>query len=725
MSKDYYIENHPFDEVLVDRISGSKYSKEKWPIVYILSDGEISEAYVGETTDVISRMSTHQKTKARKRLTSVHLIESEKFNKSATLDIEANLIRYIAGDGRFQLQNGNLGIANHNYFQKDDYWRLFTQIWDDLRAQGISRNSLETIDNSDLFKYSPYKTLSNVQLKGLHMIIDNLINGTHKSIVINGSAGTGKTVLAVFLFKLIMTELEDLYLGDLGKDENRDLLKKVLLLKEKFNQPKIALVVPMSSFRNTLKKVFAKVKGLKASMVVGPSAIAYEKFDLVVVDEAHRLRRRKNLTNYKSFDDGNGALGLDKHEGNELDWVRIQSKVAVYFYDPAQSIKPTDVLPESFERMIKEEKSQVLQLTSQFRVKGGNGYVEFIDSLLKADKTKLSIYNDKDYDVKLFDDFASFVEQVKQKDAEQGLSRMIAGYSWEWQSKTNQEADDIEIEGVALKWNRTNADWINSEGSLQEVGCIHTTQGYDLNYAGIIFGHEIGYDPEEEKLVVYGENYHDRNGRAGIKDPDELRDYILNIYKTILLRGIKGTYIYACNPELRKYLSQFVPVYGADIAEEETVQKEIIPFENSVPFYDLEAAAGDFSELQQVSQGDFILVPDGTRVSNNHFACRVVGESMNRIIPNGSICLFKKYTGGTRNGLIVLAQSSELHNSEMGSGYTVKEYHSKKTTTEEGWQHEKIVLRPLSFDKTYEDLELDGQELSDFQVVGIFERVIE
>jgi len=724
--KSFEIKNYRFNSDITDQISTLKFAKDFWPIVYIISHDDENLAYIGETTDVISRMSAHRKSSEKSKLTAVYLIESDQFNKSATLDIEANLIKYFAGDGKYILLNGNLGIANHSYFQKQEYWQLFTSIWDELRSRGITRNSLETIDNSDLFKYSPYKSLSALQQKGILMIIDSLMGESSKSIIIKGGAGSGKTVMAVYLFKLLVTNLEDFNYSDLGKDEEGELFEKVLKLKERFKNPKMALVVPMSSFRNTLKKVFSHVKGLKRSMVISPSEMSKDEYDLVIVDEAHRLKRRKNLTGYAAFDANNKRLGLNKETGNELDWVHIQSKTAVYFYDTEQSVKPTDVLPDSFNEIVQSSESKVLELTSQFRVNGGNGYVQFLNGLLKRNGHSASFFNSDKYDLKLFTEFQSFVKEIKQKDVEYGLSRMIAGFAWPWISKNNPELFDISIEDIKLKWNMVPDDWINSDGSVNEVGCIHTTQGYDLNYAGIIFGNEIGYDSESQEILIRKENYYDKKGKAGIENPEELKEYILNIYKTIMLRGIRGTYVYVCDPELRKYMSQFIPVIGKEVEKEpEPEDIDLIPYENSVPLYDLEAAAGGFSNQQIVNQKEFVRVPEGVRITRNMFACRVVGESMNRIIPNGSICLFKQYEGGSRNGLIVLCRSSEFQDTEMGSGFTVKEYSSKKVINDSGWEHESITLKPLSTDPSYETISLDPDNMETFSVIGVFERVLD
>src|SRR5690606_4257055 len=93
---------------------------------------------------------------------------------------------------------------------------------------------------------------------------------------------------------------------------------------------------------------------------------------------------------------------------------------------------------------------------------------------------------------------------------------------------------------------------------INEVGCIHTTQGYDLNYSGIIIGPELDYDFNTKSFIVDKDIYKDKNGKNTIKEDNILLDYVINIYKTILLRGIEGTYVYVCNPNLRKYLGQYI-----------------------------------------------------------------------------------------------------------------------------------------------------------------------
>jgi DUF2075 family protein len=512
---------------------------------------------------VVTRFYQHSTDTEKKKLTDACLITSNKFNKSATLDIEANLIKYLSGDGMYKLLNANLGLANHNYFQKDKvYARIFRSIWDDLIKLKIARQPLEHIDNSDLFKYSPYKSLSKDQTNALLVILESLLDDKYRNVFIEGGSGTGKSILAVFLFKLLNTPMEDfnyVYFGP-AELEIIELVKKV---KEKYPNPNMALVIPMASFRNTVKKIFRHVKGLSSRMVIGPADLARQHYDIVLVDESHRLRQRVNLGSYyRVFDQVSAKLHVNKNRKTELDWVIKKSDKCVLFYDEEQSIRPSDAPWEAFDQLKKQDWTQTRILESQFRVRGGIRYVRFIKQLLSARipkvKEKVTF---KDYEFLLFNDLGKLIKRIKEKNDQHKLARMVAGYAWPWISKRKANTYDFKLQGKKLKWNSVNIDWVNSANAINEVGCIHTTQGYDLNYTGIIFGPEIGYDKEKKEIIIRPENYHDRNGKSTIKDPEQLKNYILHIYKTLLLRGIRGTYVYVCDESLREYFAQFIPAF--------------------------------------------------------------------------------------------------------------------------------------------------------------------
>ncbi len=719
------VSQYNFSKESLDAIRTNAYASDQWPLVYVLSDGKEKSAYIGETTDTLTRMGAHLKHLEKSRLTTVHLISSGRFNKSATLDVESSLIKYMAADGQFSLLNGNLGLIDHNYYQKESlYTPIFKVVWNKLRREGLVVHSLESIDNSDVFKYSPYKSLSFDQRQGLLGIMYALLDERLESLVVEGGAGTGKSILAIFLFKLMHSDHNDLNFDEFSneEDELRNLLSQ---LKEQHPNPKMALVVPMTSFRATLKKVFKHIEGLDARMVISPSELAKQHYDIVLVDESHRLRKRVNLgAYYGAFDKACETLGFDKATCSEVDWVCEQADKSVFFYDKSQSIKPSDANAADFNNLKSACSTQVQTLVSQFRVGGGNAYVEYVDALLNVKLKQGKQFSSRNYEFTLFDSIDDMVALLKQKNEQFGLSRLIAGYAWPWVSKKDSSLFDINIEGTQLRWNSTNTDWINTKGSEDEVGCIHTTQGYDLNYTGIIFGEEISYDKFNDTIVINKDNYFDRNGKQSINSSDELKQYILNIYKTIMLRGIKGTFVYACNKSLRDYLAEHIAMYQSAIKQEPVKIIELKPYLNSVPLYDLDAAAGGFSEVQKAEHKDWVEVSGDIRLSENMFACRVIGESMNKVIPNESVCLFRIEQGGSRNGKIVLVELSDVDDGDGGSHYTIKEYESFKVEDEDGWHHQKILLKPLSYDETFEILEITEDSSISFRVIGEFLRVL-
>ncbi len=723
-------EKYDFNKESLPRIEQNTWVKNQWPLVYFIQNDSLKLAYVGESTNASNRIKNHLANPERRKLDKISIIGSDKFNKSATLDIESNLIQYLTSEGTYELQNGNYGLINHKYYQQDLYKNLFKEIWNKLIEKRIVTKSLTEIENSELFKYSPYKSLNEDQYNSVLEILAGLTTSKSSKIVISGSAGTGKTILATYLMKLLTTDVDSIHTDELNEEDLREI-NYVIQFKRKYPNAKIGLVVAMTSLRESLESVFKKIPGLKSSMVINPSDTfkSGEKYDLLIVDEAHRLRQYRNISWMGAFKKNNEKLGLDSN-GTELDWIIANSKNQIFFYDSAQSVKPSDVDADSFTKIIHEENTLLLELKSQMRVKGGNNYIQFVHDLLHVTRTQTAIYREENYELQLFENFSDLHQELIKKENQFGLCRMIAGYSWPWLSnpkltpKPAPDVTDIDLDGLKFKWNSTEKDWINSQNAFNEIGCIHTTQGYDLNYTAVIFGKEINYNKITKRIEIDSKKYFDLNGKKGIVDPESLKDYIINIYKTIMYRGIKGTYIYACNKELREYLSQHIETFRKEIPFRILRFDEVIPYVNSIPLVDIAAAAGNFSELQVHSELTWVEPPFNIGVQDGYFICQVFGESMNKKIPNGSYCLFKRDEGGSRNGKIVLVESTNINDTEFGSGYTVKEYHSTKSISEEEWSHESITLKPLSNQDEYSEIVLRDDDINDFRVVGIFECVL-
>lgn len=165
---------YPFNKDSLPQIELNTWVKNQWPLVYFIQNEKSKQAYVGESTNALSRFKNHLGNPERTILNKISIIGSDKFNKSAALDIEANLIQYLTADGTYELQNGNYGLVNHNYYQQDLYKRLFKEIWSKLLEKKIATKSLSEIENSEIFKYSPYKSLNEDQYNSVLQILEGL-----------------------------------------------------------------------------------------------------------------------------------------------------------------------------------------------------------------------------------------------------------------------------------------------------------------------------------------------------------------------------------------------------------------------------------------------------------------------------------------------------------------------------------------------------------------------
>lgn len=537
-----------------------------WPVVYLLEDGR--DIYVGETGNADRRMRQHLKSVRKQHLREVRVVFDDRFNASACLDLESFLIRLLGGDGKFDLLNLNEGITNQDYYQRTEYNETFKEVFEELRSRGYFERTIPQIENSDLFKLSPYKALNTEQGIAVMEIMEGLIEdlGTEKRTLaaIQGDPGTGKTIVGIYLMKL----MRDLATFDPTDEVDGNSMFSDLFLKgnrELFEALRIGLVVPQKSLRQSIRRVFKKVPALRGAEVLTPYDVADadEDYDVIVVDEAHRLTQRaaqSHGTLTKRYGEITRRLfGTDDHSINQLDWIRKRSRHTILLLDTAQSVRPADIEPEVFERVLDETRAQkrLYPLQTQMRVKGGKEYLKFARALI-SDDPPATVPDFGEYEVELFDDLGAMHQRIRERDARHGLARLVAGYAWKWRSKKKTGEHDIELDGVSLDWNVSDVDWIASKTSLEEVGSIHTVQGYDLNYAGVIIGPDLRIDPQTGLLAVDRTNYFDTKGKSNntmrgreTTDEDLLR-YITNIYRVLLTRGMRGTYVYVCDPLLRK-----------------------------------------------------------------------------------------------------------------------------------------------------------------------------
>lgn len=515
-----------------------------WPMVYILANND--SAYVGQTTSIATRMSQHGANKEKRGFHTANIIFNEEFNSSVVTDYEHRLIGYMHADGKYKLTNKNDGMTDSNYFSKATYTAMFEELWEDLRRLNLADHSAAEIEESEVFKYSPFKGLTPDQRIALDKVLAAIENGLETSapIVIEGMPGTGKTILAIYLLKKL-------------RDDPR------------YKHLNIKIIEPVTSLRETLRKSLKGVSGLKPSDIISPTDLVKPKmgyqpekgkcFDIVLVDESHKLKRRVNLgTQYGNYDKVTQKLGLPRG-ATQMDWIINQAKLPIFFYDPLQTIGPSCLSQPSIKSTLGAALDNPIELKSQMRVKGGDAYLRYIQNVLNG--TQREFVSFQDYDLVLHDRFSSFLDSFERSLQAHSLSRIVAGFAWKWISRRDKTAYDIVIDDIGLKWNRKNENWVglgvDDQSAAHEVGCIHSIQGYDLSYAYVIIGRDLKLGttsiPESNKS-----SYYDRNGYASATK-EELDHFIKNIYYVLLSRGIMGTHIYVEDPELRSYFSRFFP----------------------------------------------------------------------------------------------------------------------------------------------------------------------
>ena len=295
---DYKIEKFPFYSESISVWGQAEQLGANWPVVYTLSNDK--EIYVGETLSAVSRLNQHLSTATKKQLSRVQIILNERFNKSVCLDLESQLIRYLAADGTHLVLNANAGIQDANYFDRDKYQKSFDELFEMMFQQGLLSKSVPEIVNSNLFKFSPFKAVTLEQAAALNGIIERIVEDLKTNrgsqLIVQGDPGTGKTIVAIYLMKL---------LKDIARASDDELLEEDSIFSEFFTPElsklfgslKIALVIPQQALRKTLEGVFSQTPGLSKDMVLTPFEVAEssEDFDLLIVDEAHRLKLKSGF----------------------------------------------------------------------------------------------------------------------------------------------------------------------------------------------------------------------------------------------------------------------------------------------------------------------------------------------------------------------------------------------------------------------------------------------
>jgi len=357
-----------------------------------------------------------------------------------------------------------------------------------------------------------------------------------KVLIIKGGPGTGKSVISI------------------------NALAK--LTSERMNVKYVtANAAPRDVFQAKLKNL---VKGDSVKHLFGGSGSYTESkkdsMDVLIVDEAHRLRMKSGM--FKN---------LGESQAKE---IINSAKLSVFFIDEAQKVTWSDVGEISRIKAYAAKLGadvELLELVSQFRCGGSDDYMAWLDDSLGLQDVPENYFSREKFDFQIFDSVSKLHDAIRKKNQVNNKSRIVAGYCWNWISKKDPKVYDIVIpeENYQVRWNLASYgnEWIINPKSVDEVGCIHTCQGLEVDYVGVIVGDDLGV--ESGKLVTSprGRAKSDKslNGYVGERklNPEaadaKADELIRNTYRTLMSRGMKGCYVYFTDPEVKKYFESRMP----------------------------------------------------------------------------------------------------------------------------------------------------------------------
>lgn len=366
----------------------------------------------------------------------------------------------------------------------------------------------------------------------LEMARKSYRDGNKRVLIVKGGPGTGKSVLAINLLVRLTNE------------------NMVCSYVTKNAAPRNVYATKLSGdFKKTRINNLFKGSGLFVES-------AENEFDVLIVDEAHRLNAKSGM--------------YQNHGENQIKEIIKASKFSIFFIDESQRVTLKDIgSVEEIQKYIGQAnaESEVMELESQFRCNGSDGYIAWLDDVLDIRKTANNEGFDLDYEIKICDTPNEVRDIIFEKNKINNKARLLAGYCWNWikDGKNRSDVFDITIPeyNFAMSWNLGNSQtWAIDSDSVNEIGCIHTCQGLEFDYVGVIIGKDLRYENGKIITDVTERAKTDQSIRGiykmaqkdfekAMKVADEI---IKNTYRTLMTRGQKGCYIYCEDKLLAEYL---------------------------------------------------------------------------------------------------------------------------------------------------------------------------
>ncbi len=413
---------------------------------------------------------------------------------------------------------------------------------------GDNKKILYDIDNG---KIKPSKSLQDaiksmiegnqefIMLDEQKVVYEEILNKSrlcmadHKkrTIIVKGGPGTGKTVVAINLLAKLTNE------GVFVQYTSKNSAPRNVYAKKLTGHKK-------SSINNMFK-------GSGTYVDVEPNGI-----DVIICDEAHRLNEKSGMFH---------NIGE-----NQVKEIINASLCSVFFIDESQRVTLSDIgSVAEIQKWAKKMKSEVteMELVSQFRCNGSDGYLAWLDNVLEIRNTANYDMKDVNYDIRIMDSPNEIRNLIIERNRIHNQSRILAGYCWAWlkEGQNNTNVHDIKIDDFEMSWNLGNTTtFAIDENSVNEVGCIHTSQGLEFDYAGVIIGDDMRYEnghvvtdftkrAKTDQSLKGIKKLYKADPKKALKEADEI---IKNTYRTLMTRGMKGCYVYCTDKKLAEHLKE-------------------------------------------------------------------------------------------------------------------------------------------------------------------------
>lgn len=553
-----------------------------YPTVYIHNwdNSDKFEVYVGESNNFFQRTEQHydeEKTKGAwqqnliDKKANLYVIAHPDFNKSLTLDVENRLIHYLSSSSSVKKIHNSRGNPQNKYFPCEELDEIFSKIWKNLRLFNKALFLSESeIKDSAIYKASPLHKLNFEQSLAKEKILDKISeclirDKEHQMVLVQGDAGTGKTVLMSSIFYEIINKYKD-------EIENNEINSKKL---------EVAILVNHKEQLTVYEEIVKKLDlaNDQEQVVYNPTSFINQfenkknspkkrdkLFDVVFVDEAHLLLTQKN----QAFTDD-----------NQLQEIMKYAKVAVVMFDKNQIMNAEQYLDEETINQyitIAKNNDSYIELKKQMRMAASKEVVSWIKKICDDGIVEKVPKNKKGYEIRIFDTPKELEKAIKEKasNPKTALSRIIASYDWPYSGQSSPKDKkywEVEIGTWKKPWNRElmrYADkketkkikglaWAEQPQTINEVGSTYTIQGFDLNYSGVIIGPSVKY--RNGKIVFDPKESHNDKAthKRTLKNGERKsfgEQFLKNELSVLLTRGVNGLYIYACDDELREQLKK-------------------------------------------------------------------------------------------------------------------------------------------------------------------------